>query len=94
MNEEIQRTLGKYKYNPATKEEVIEQLTQTIINRFSTTFDNKFKFLTHCIFLTNGNQDFDTFSNNLWNSESDGFSIVDYNNDDFRFVMTVWGLFC
>lgn len=93
MNEEITKTFANYKYNPAQKKDKIELVTSKIINKLST-LNQRYKFISHSILLTKGEEEFETFTFNMWDPEKDGVTCVDYSNGNIRFIMTVWGLYC
>lgn len=92
MLEEIEKGFVHFKYHPALKEQKVNEITSRIINRLSSLQDQNFKYVSHSILFKNGDQDFQTFSVNMWDDETDGSETVDYSTDEFRFVMTVWGL--
>ena len=94
MNEEIVRTLTHKKFKPSIKEDIVNEITTTVINRLSTLYNNKYKYITHSIVMTKIHQEFSTFSNNLWNSMKDGVAVVDYKTEELRYIMTVWGVYC
>lgn len=94
MNEEISKTFTNYKYNPNNKKEKIEQVSSKIISRLSDLPDQEYKYISHSILLTKGEQEFETFSLNMWDQNSDAVAYVDYSNGDIRFIMTVWGVKC
>lgn len=94
MNEEINKAFSNYKYSPASKKKKISEVSSKIINRLSTLPEQNFKYISHSILLVKGEQEFETFSLNMWDPASDGVTCVDYSNGDIRFLMTVWGLLC
>ena len=105
--EEIEKILNQKKYDKSKNELLCAQISEAVLTKLSTVSNNPnqdqppdsnseflshFKFITHCFISPAETVSYDTYSNNFWNQKTDGMCVVDYQNNEIRFTLTIWGV--
>lgn len=89
---EINRIVGKEKYDPRQSQHWMNHITQRILSKLSPRGETNFKYALHCFITDNRMQDYDCFTNALWDEGTDGVAVVDFANANLRCCVTVWGV--
>lgn len=90
--EEVHRYFENQVYDPQTNAEICNSVSQAILSRIAPGGKTNFKFVVHCLISPRDTSGYDTFSNNYWNNNTDGMTVVDFENNDLHFSITIWGL--
>lgn len=90
--EEVENTFRNLKYENLDKNKVITELTSNILTKIAPESKGTIKYITHCTIAPKTTGPIDVFSNNFWDPNTDGMSVVNYENDDMRVIFTIWGI--
>lgn len=90
--EEVHRYFENQVYDPQSNAEICNSVSQAILSRIAPGGKTNFKFVAHCMISPRDTSGYDTFSNNYWNNNTDGMTVVDFENNDLHFSITIWGL--
>ena len=92
MIHEIDKCVGHEKYDQSKSQHLVNEITMRIFNKLCPHGETNFKYSIHCIITDNRMQDYDCFSNALWEDATDGVAVVDFANADIRCCVTLWGV--
>jgi hypothetical protein len=90
--EVMERSLMTATYNPDKNQALADKVVNAILQKLAPGGKSVFKYVFHCMISSRSMNGYNTFSNNSWDDQRDGIVVVDYENSDLRFALTVWGL--
>lgn len=94
LEEEVHQALDGQGYDPRNCKEISDQITKNILNRLDAMNIPDYKYLLHCLYIVDNDQEFETFSFNFWDPPADKILSYDYQNGEVRFILTMWALKC
>jgi hypothetical protein len=90
--DEIERCLFGKRWNPAAHSRWISKITSNLFSQLAPNGTSRFKYAVHCMLSKRTVSTYDEFSNCLWDEMTDGIAVVDYENNDLRFSLVIWGV--
>jgi hypothetical protein len=94
IDAECQKALDGKDYEPAQKKPLADRISTAILIGMQGHHGPQFKFLTHVIYMKDGQADYETSCENLWDPPGDGMAAREYSNGSIRAIVTVWGFVC
>ena len=92
MEIELNNNLLNEKYDPKNSKELSNKILKNLLNKIISIGINEYKLLGHCLYLRNDFNLIDTYSLNLWDENSDWYLIKEFQNENIRFILTIWGI--
>jgi hypothetical protein len=94
IDRECQNALDGHEYDPSQKKVLGDRITNGILAGLQAHHVNQFKFLTHLVYVVDGQSDYEICCENFWDPPADGSATREYSNGSIRAIVTVWGFFC
>lgn len=88
----IERFLKDQKYDPTLNGDKCRKITSSILSKIAPNCETKFKFVTHCMISPCETSGYDSYSKNYWCEATDGMCVVNYQNSNLKFSITIWGV--
>lgn len=89
---EVERVLKDQKYDRQLNENLCNQISNNILSKIAPDGKTNFKFVTHCMISPMETSGYDNFSENYWCNSTDGMCVVNYQNSNIKFSITIWGV--
>jgi hypothetical protein len=90
--DEIERALYGKRFRPSLHSKWVGDIVSGVLDKLAPSGASSFKYAIHCVISQRPCAGYDAFSNNYWDDATDGIAVVDCENSDIRFSMTVWGV--
>jgi hypothetical protein len=94
IEEECGRFIADRDYDAAERKGASSRITETIIRRLMSHYVPQYKFLTHILYMRDGEDGYETFAQGFWDPPKDGLAAAEYANGKVRAIVTVFGLHC
>ncbi|XP_070559934.1 dynein light chain Tctex-type protein 2B-like [Ptychodera flava] len=86
--------LGTKQYDPATVASLTESLTTNILNKVKDLDFVRYKIIAQVSVSSNSGQGLRAVSRCIWNTDTDSFTSVSFQNNTMFVVATVYGVYC
>lgn len=90
--DEIQKTLASRKYEPEKNNFYAKKISENVLKRIAPSGEGYLKYVTHMTIGPAEFSGFDEFSVNLWDEETDGMTVVNYETYYLRCTFVIWGV--
>jgi hypothetical protein len=89
---EVERVLYGKRFRPSLHPKWVGQIVNGVLDKLAPAGASNFKYAIHCMISQRTCSGYDAFSENYGDDATDGVAVVDYENSDIRFSMTIWGV--
>lgn len=89
---ETERILKDQKYDRDLNEKLCSTIVKNVLSQIAPDGKTNFKFITHCMISPIETSGYDSYSKNYWCDDTDGMCVVNYQNSNLKFSITLWGV--
>ena len=90
--DKVQTIFGRQKYNINNHNALSNRLTTQILEALDPDHNSPFKYIIHIVFFPEEAGGYDSYSFNYWDPDSDGMTVVNFDNELIQVSVTVWAV--
>lgn len=90
--QEMEKIFAYKSYETIDKGVLISRLVDRVLSKIAPEGKGPLKYVTHVTIFPKSFGPIDSFSNNFWDPDTDGLTVVDYENSNLHVSFVIWGV--